>query len=463
MIKSTKYLLAAGTLATGLSLSADTKKPNIIYILADDAGIGDFGCYGGKHIKTPHIDKMAEEGMRFTNHYSGAASCAPSRSTLMTGMHLGHCYVRSNGGTAIRDQEVTVAEILKNEGYSTGCVGKWSLGDPGTSGVPTKQGFDMFCGYLDQRRAHRYYPNYIWKNDKKVELKNNSKERHTYIHDMFVNESKQFIKDNKEKPFFLYMALTLPHADLDVPEEYIKPYIGKLGPEKAYPKGYFNAQPTPKAAFAGMISLMDKDVGGILDLLKELKLDKNTIVMFSSDNGVHSEAGFHPEALNSNGDYRGYKRDIYDGGIHSPHIAWFPGKIKAGSVSNHISAFWDFLPTAVELAGAEVPKNTDGISYLPELTGKVQKKHEYLYWHILEHGVCRAIRAGDWKLVQTKIKKNPDAPFELYNLKNDKSESKNLADQYPEKVAELKQFMTQAYTAPEKTKRHKKNKKSKKH
>ena len=455
-------LMGVGGMLLVNSIQADEEKPNIIYILADDAGIGDFGCYGQTKIKTPNIDRMAAEGMKFTNHYSGAASCAPSRCTLMTGLHTGHSRVRSNGRASLKPEDVTVGEVLRSAGYTTGCVGKWSLGEEDTLGAPWKQGFDFYYGFLNQARAHRFYPEYIWKNSEKVIFPNNPEERNTYIHYEFIKESVNFIKQNRDKPFFLYLALTLPHADLDVPEEYMKPYIGKLGQEKPYKKAYYHAQDKPLAAYAGMISLLDKDVGTILNLLKGLKLDKKTIVMFSSDNGVHHEAGHRPELLNCTAGLRGIKREVYDGGIHSPHIVWWPGKIKAGSTSNHISAFWDFLPTAAELAGATVPVSVDGISYVSELLGKEQKQHSHLYWNLSEHGGQHAVRKGKWKAVRLKTRKNSNSPLQLYNLETDFAEAKDIAASHPEIVSELATLMKESLTEQPKMNKKKNKKKTNK-
>ena len=439
------------------------KKPNIIFILADDLGYGDLGVYGSKHIKTPNLDAMAANGIRFTNHYSGSTVCAPSRSTLMTGLHTGHAYVRGNNDISITDSIVVVPELLKPAGYSTGLIGKWGLGEEGTDGIATKQGFDFFYGFINQIRAHNYYPDYIWKNDEKIYLGNAVKicdkegyyakglgsvstNKKQYIQDLFLKEALDFIDREKDKPFFLYYAITPPHANnegwmnnshgMEVPgglTPYYGQYADKNWPESA--KGY-----------AQMVSILDSDVGAILQKLKDLNLDENTLVIFASDNGTHAEGDNDPEFLNSNGNLRGIKRDLYDGGIKTPFIAYWPNKIKAGKVSNHISAFWDFMPTVCDVAGIEAPKGLDGISYLPELLGKEQPKHEYLYWEFHERGGKQAIRKGKWKAVRVNFQKDKNAPLELYNLENDISELYNVATKYPEIIKELKLELEKART-----------------
>lgn len=446
----THLITAIGTAllvqGTATAVTAD-EKPNIIYILADDAGIGDFGCYGGKIILTPNIDKMASEGMMFTQHYSGSTVCAPSRSCLMTGQHTGHTRIRGNAKVPLLPEDVTIGEVLKQADYKTGCVGKWGLGDVKSTGAPNKQGFDFFYGYYDQTRAHRYYPDYLWRNEKKEEFPNNPTERKHYCHDYFTKEALGFIKENKDNPFFLYLAYTIPHVDLDVPEDSMKPYHEKFGKEE--PKGgkHYRKQLTPHACFAGMISRMDRDVGTIFATLKELGIDEKTLVIFSSDNGATNAGGADPVFFDSNGPYRGLKRDLYEGGVIAPMIARWPGKIKAGSKTDHISAFWDVLPTFAELAGVEAPPNIDGISMVPTLLGKDgQKTHEYLYWEFFEQGGKQAVRKGKWKAVRLNVNKDRNAPIELYDLSQDLGETKNIADQHPEIVKEMAEIMTKART-----------------
>ncbi len=364
------------------------KLPNIIYILADDLGYGELGCYGQEQIKTPFIDQMAEEGMLFSNHYAGSTVCAPSRSCLMTGQHTGHTAVRGNGGVSLLESDTTVAELLKQAGYSTAVMGKWGLGLHGSSGVPYKQGFDHFVGYLNQRHAHNAYPAYLWKNQDSmlldnIVIHNNGKHnfhpagvstnKNTHSHDIFTSEALNFIKQNKDKPFFIYLAYTLPHANNEAHA------FGKIGMECPDTTLYSDKDwPAAQKAHAGMITYMDNDVGKILKLLKELSIDDNTLVIFTSDNGPHREGGAIPEFFHSSGPFQGIKRDLYDGGIRIPMVARWPSTIQPGQVSHHISAHWDFLPTACEIAGVAPPENIDAISYLPALTAKEQPKHDYL-------------------------------------------------------------------------------------
>ena len=441
------------------------EKPNIIYILADDLGYADVGFHGQKYIKTPEIDKMRAEGISFTQHYSGSTVCAPSRSCLMTGQHTGTTRVRGNGPGHLLPEDVTVPMILKKAGYKTACIGKWGLGAYGNEGAPDKKGFDHFFGYISQTRAHHYYQDYLWRNGEKVMYPDNPKKRDHYAHDLFTEEAIGFIKDNKETPFFLYLAYTIPHVDLDVPEESIKPYYHL--PEKGpYKGGHYRSCQKPRATFAGMVSHLDKDVGRLLNLLRELKIDKNTVVMFSSDNGPTSAGGADPDFFNGNGIYRGIKRDLYEGGVRVPFVVWWPGKIKANSTSEHISAFWDLMPTCAELAGVESSPNSDGISFVSSLLGKNdQKKHSHLYWEFYEKGGKQAIRKGKWKGVIVNRMGNPKAPLELYDLDKDPSEKNNLASKYPEVVTELMGLIKSSSTkskyynfekAPKKKKKKKK-------
>jgi len=457
-MKRRDFLKAAGFSAAALTLSQNTdiihasehkKKLNIVYIMADDLGYAELGCYGQKKIKTPNIDKLAAEGMKFTQHYSGNPVCAPSRCALMTGLHTGHAQIRSNkqvGGKAgwvlgstiggqwpIRADTVTVAKILKKAGYTTGAFGKWGLGRAGTTGDPNKQGFDHFYGYICQRQAHTYYPNHLWR-DGEIEWieENKDGKEEVYSHDLIAAEALKFIKANKDRPFFLYVPFTIPHVALQVPEDSLAEYRGKW-PDPPYTgdKGYF-PHPDPRACYAAMITRMDRDAGRIMSLLKELKLDNNTLVIFTSDNGPTFNGGTDSVFFESAKPLRGLKGSVYEGGIRVPYIARWPGRIKAGSTSNHISAFWDFLPTCCELIGVEPPQDIDGISMLPTLLGQDQrqKKHKYLYWELRGQ---QAIRMGKWKAVRTR----PGRKIELYDLDSDIAESKDLADEQPEIVAEM--------------------------
>ena len=429
------------------------KRPNIIFILADDLGYGDLGCYGQKTIKTPNLDQMAEEGMRFTDHYAGSTVCAPSRCALMVGQHTGHCLVRGNARVPLRPEDVTVAELLKEAGYTTGIIGKWGLGEAESTGIPNRQGFDYWFGYLNQRHAHNYYPDYLWRNEEKVPLKNVVKpvnppggvatKRVEYSHDLFAKEALAFVEENKDREFFLYLAYTIPHANNEARQKGMEvPSLGQYADTD---------WPEPQKGHAAMITRMDRDIGRLSAKLKQLGIDKDTLVLFSSDNGPHKEGGADPAFFKSWGKLRGYKRALYEGGIRVPMLARWPGKIKAGSTTNHVSTFWDFLPTCTELAGIEAPENIDGISYLPTLLGKrkKQKKHEFLYWEFHEQGKRQAVRRGDWKGVRLNVAKNPDGPIELYNLKDDLGEKHNGADQHPEIVARIAKYMKEARTPSE--------------
>jgi arylsulfatase A-like enzyme len=450
----------------------NTKSPNIIFILADDLGIGDLGCYGQKEIKTLNIDKLAAQGMLFSNHYSGSTVCAPSRSVLMTGQHTGHTSIRDNKGGEVKGSEgqtpmsassLTIAEILKQKGYATGAFGKWGLGFIGTTGDPNKQGFDEFYGYNCQAYAHRYYPEYLWHNDKKVFLPGNDWEHTvTYAPDLIHNKALEFIEKNSKKPFFLYYPTTIPHAELIVPDDEIfkrnsgkykeDPYTKEKAKEGAsYGPGLlvtaYCPQEQPKATYKSMVERLDIHVGDVVEKLKELGLEKNTIIFFASDNGIHQEGGIKPEDFDSNGIYRGHKRDMYEGGVKTPMIATWPGTIKSGSSTNHISAFWDILPTITELARCKTPSNIDGFSLVPTLMGKGnQKKHDYLYWEFHAENGKQAIRQGKWKAIKLNVLKKSASLTELYDLDADPSETTNLAAKFPEKVKEMEKLMDKQHT-----------------
>lgn len=438
------------------------RKPNIVYILADDLGYGDLGFTGQEYIATPNIDKLAAEGMFFTAHYSGSTVCAPSRSTLVSGLHTGHAPVRGNyeiqpeGQYPLPDSVFTVFESLKASGYTTGAFGKWGLGYPGSEGDPNNQGVDVFYGYNCQRMGHNYYPYHLWHNQDSVILEENAgKNLNLYAPNLIHGQTLQFIEDNQNNLFFLFVPSIIPHAELIAPEEDMAEHVERFeetpyqgvdeGP--SYKIGGYMSQENPKAAFVAMVELLDKQVGEILAKLDQLGLRENTLVVFTSDNGPHLEGGADPDFFNSNGPYRGYKRDLYEGGIRVPMIANWPGKIKSGSRSDHPSAFWDVYATLAELTGSEVPKNTDGISFAPTLLGKSeeQSKHEYLYWEFIEQGGKQAVRKGDWKAIRLNLNKDSNPPIELYNLAEDPGEQTNLADQYPERVAELKELMQSSH------------------
>jgi arylsulfatase A-like enzyme len=447
-----KILLVALAFLFCLSGNADTKKTNIILIMVDDAGYGDFGCYGQKLFTTPNIDRMAASGMLFTQHYSGSTVCAPTRCSIMNGVHTGHAFVRGNrevqpeGQAPIPSDMITIPKLLRKAGYVTGMFGKWGLGAPKSSGDPMNQGWDEFFGYNCQRQAHTFYPKHLWHNSEKVML--NGK---TYSHDLIQEKALQFIRDNEKKSFFAYLPLTIPHAAMQCPEEDVAPFRKKF-PQFENKIGKYSHGSiirNPVAAFAGMMTRMDRGIGQILDLLNELDIAENTLVLFTSDNGPHYEGGHQPGFFNSNGPLKGHKRDLYEGGIRVPLIAYWPGKIKSGSVSNHICAHWDLMPTFCELAKISEPNHTDGISYIPALKGKKQKKHAYLYWEFHSYGNAQAIRMGDWKGIRLKVKNNPNAPIQLFNLKKDIGETNNIADNHPDIIRRITKLFKTAHTPSE--------------
>ncbi|MDR1959837.1 MAG: arylsulfatase [Planctomycetaceae bacterium] len=448
-----------GMFTVGKSVSAAQEeriaaKPNIIYIMADDLGYGDLSSYGQTLFETPRIDSLAKEGLKFTQHYAGCTVCAPSRCALMTGKHTGHSFIRGNrrapdgfGDWPIAPEVVTVAEILKKHGYTNGLFGKWGLGSHQNEGNPLKHGFDEFFGYYSQSDAHNYYPPYLHHNDRKIEL-----DRETYSHDLIAAEALRFIRENKARPFFCYLPFTIPHAAMQVPEEYVTPWREKFAEFEDVSAKYSSADPVknPVAAFPGMLNKLDETVGNVLDLLKELEIEDNTIVIFTSDNGPHHEGGHRSDLFNSNGPLTGYKRDLTEGGIRVPFLVRWPAKIKQGkqgTVTGHMSAFWDFFPTVCELVGEPVPEGLDGISYLPTLLGNdsQQKKHDYLYWEFYEQGGKRAARIGDWKGIQLDVSKNPDGPIAVYHLQYDIAETNDLAKQHPEWVERFRKCFEAAH------------------
>ena len=461
---ATRVLLLGLVVAAGLGpLRAQTRvrpvvtgrQPNILFILADDLGYGDLGCYGQTKIKTPNLDRLAAEGMRFTSFYAGSTVCAPSRCALMTGLDTGHALIRGNAQVALRPQDVTVAEVLKQAGYHTGLIGKWGLGDQNTTGVPPKQGFDEFLGYLDQVHAHDYYTDHLWRHDPPTDTKpgfdgmvdfpeNQGGNKGRYMDDLFTSAALNFLRINKPdpynryRPFFLYLAYTIPHANN---EEGQRTGNGMEVPSDApYSDEPWPATEKNKAA---MITRLDTYVGQLLDKLQALKLADNTIIFFTSDNGPHQEGGVDPKFFQSAGPLRGIKRDLYEGGIRVPLIVRWPGKIKAGTTSGEPWAFWDFLPTAAALARTNAPGPSDGISFLPTLLGQPQtNRHEYLYWEFHERGFQQAVRMGDWKAVRPAA----GAALELYHLSTDIGEQHNVAAQHPEVVAKLEDYLKTART-----------------
>lgn len=433
----------------------EEKKPNIVLILADDLGYGDIGCFGQTKIRTPHLDSLAARGVRFSQFYAGATVCAPSRASLMTGQHTGHTPVRGNreiepeGQWPLPDTLTTIASMLQKAGYATGAFGKWGLGLVGSTGDPVKRGFGEFFGYNCQRQSHSFFPDHLWHNDKRIDYPDSNVYAAQEIHDRAL----AFIDAHKNEPFFLFIPYTLPHAALQLPaNDSLFEYYKKVFNEQPQPvpakwdgKGYA-PQAYPHAAYAAMVSRLDAYAGQVLNKLRDLGLDSNTIVIFTSDNGPHQEGGNDPEFFNSNGPFRGIKRDVYEGGIREPMIVSWPGKIRAGTTSKHIGAFWDFMPTFAELAGVAVPAQTDGISFLPELTGKgTQRQHEYMYWEFHEKGGRRAVRMGAWKAVQLDVKENPEGALELYQVDSDPGEERNVAAQHPEVVEKMRALMKEAH------------------
>jgi arylsulfatase A-like enzyme len=451
--------LAAGALLPVAPVqAASPRKPNIIFILADDLGYGDLGCYGQTKIKTPNLDQMASEGMRFTDYYAGSTVCAPSRCTLMTGLHTGHALIRGNANVPLRPQDLTVAELLQKAGYFTGLIGKWGLGNENTTGVPQKQGFDEFLGYLDQVHAHDYYTDHLWRYSQATDARpgyegrmefpeNQGGKKGLYMQDLFTTAALNFVQINKPerlnkyRPFFLYLAYTIPHANN---EEAQRTGNGMQVPSDAP----YSDQPWPQPEKnkAAMITRLDADIGRLMDKLKQLKIDSNTVVFFTSDNGPHKEGGVAPQFFQSGGPLRGLKRDLYEGGIRVPLIVRWPARIAPGTLNNQPYAFWDFLPTAADLAQAKVPDKLDGLSMLPALLGQPQiNGHDFLYWEFHERGFQQAVRMGNWKAVRPQV----GAPLELYDLAADPGEKQNVATQHPEVVAKIEDYLKRARTESE--------------
>lgn len=455
--------LGLGACRSSADQANSNSSPNVIFIMADDLGYGDLGCYGQQRINTPNIDRLAAEGMRFTQHYAGSPICAPSRCVLMTGKHTGQAYVRFNrqvkpfGQLPLPEAEITVAELLKTKGYVNGMVGKWGLGTENTSGDPLRQGFDLFYGYLDQVEAHNYYPEYLWRNHKKEYLGNEvqymdstawhggaasiTTKKVNYSHDFFTTEALDFIDTHQDTSFFLYLPYTIPHASGAGPggELMEVPDVGEYADEN-WPKS--------SKAYASMVSRLDQDVGRIVEKVKALGIQNNTLIIFTSDNGPMSESieGI-TKLLNSNGDLRGGKRDMYEGGIRVPFIASWPGHIKAGAVSDQITSFWDFLPTLCDLVDIKIPSEVSGISYLPSLVSKPQPEPDYLYWEFpAPDGYQVAVREGNWKGIKSYAKENASAHWKLYDLSEDIGETKNMADQQPEIVLRMNEIIRESHT-----------------
>ena len=443
------------------------RPPNIVFIMADDLGYGDLGSYGQEKIRTPHLDRMAREGTRFTQFYAGSTVCAPSRSVLMTGQHTGRTPIGGNrevkpiGQAPLPDSAVTLAEVLKDAGYATGAFGKWGLGGPDSEGAPWRQGFDVFFGYLGQRRAHFYYPEFLFRNDVRVPLEGNEVaadapspgaghpvQRSVYSHDVIADSALAFVGQNRDRPFFLYLPFTIPHAELLAPDDALAMYLDSTGQsvfeEEPFEGGHYTAQPRPRATLAAMITRLDRDVGRLLDTLEAQGLAENTLVFFTSDNGPHSAGGNDPDFFDSNGPLRGIKRDLYEGGIRVPMIAWGPGRVPAGRTSEQVWAMWDVLPTAAAWADVAVPPGVDGLSMAEAVTGGVQPhEHAFLYWEFYEGGSAQAVRMGRWKAVRQPML---TGQIELYDLDADVGETTDVAAEHPEVVAEIERIMEQAHT-----------------
>jgi arylsulfatase A-like enzyme len=472
----------AGTLAAAKQTPAkrlEASSPNIVFVLADDLGYGDLGSYGQRRIRTPRLDRMAAEGIRFTQFYAGSTVCAPSRATLLTGRHTGRAYVRDNyglGGAGDEEERgqyplppdhPTLARWLRGRGYTTAAVGKWGLGGPGSTGVPTRQGFDFFFGYLDQRQAHNYYPTHLWRNEERYPLRNPNFSAHQklegdpndpksyekyrgtdYAIDVMTREAVAWLRSNASKPFFLYFAPIIPHVALQVPEAALQEYEGQFSETPYTGENGYLPHRTPKAAYAAMVTYLDAQVGRILDTLAELGLDERTLVVFTSDNGAPLDAGGSPtQFFGSNGGLRGHKNNLYEGGIRVPMIVRWPGRIRAGTTSDHLGANWDMWATFAEIAGGEPPAGTDGISIAPTLLGRgSQRHHDALYWEFHSRGSSQAVRMDRWKAIRNNVAQDPAAPIELYDLEKDPRETTNLAAANAGVVRRAEAIMTRSHT-----------------
>ncbi|MGJ8680540.1 arylsulfatase [Paraglaciecola sp.] len=457
-------------------------KPNVIFIMVDDMGYGELGSYGQSVIRTPNLDQMAKEGKRYTQFYAGSAVCAPSRASLMTGKHSGHSHIRGNyelggftdetefGQLPLLPNSTTLATVMKDAGYKTAAIGKWGLGGQNSVGIPNLQGFDYFFGYLDQKQAHNHAPTHLWRNEEWTKLDNDYLDmHHLKLPNFNYNDPKSyeqfkrtdfaqahmnqdalgFIEKNQREPFFLYLSYAMPHAALQAPDEEIEKYYFEVDPPEKV--AYYMPVEKPRATRAAMVSYTDKHVGEVLNKLKALGIDDNTLVIFTSDNGATPEGGADMKFFKANGDLRGFKRQLYEGGIRMPMIAWWPGKIAAGTESNHIGAFWDVMPTLADISGQTKPKTTDGLSFLADLTNQGQQaEHDYLYWEFPQGKQrAQAIRDGKWKAI--RFYKGPKSKqinthVELYDLSKDLAETKDLAEQHPDLVAKYESLMDKSRT-----------------
>lgn len=465
-----QYACSTGDLAEKPATVTETNvKPNVIYILADDLGYGDLGCYGQQHIETPNIDRLAAEGAKFNFHYSGSTVCAPSRSALLTGLHTGHTPIRGNkeyypeGQHAMPDTVMTTAKLFKSHGYVTAAMGKWGLGFVGTTGDPSNQGFDLFYGYNCQREAHRYYPDHLWENQERIDITENAEGKMgNYVQDLIHDRALSFIEEKKDSAFYLFLPYIAPHAELIAPDDSLLQYYqnkfignegtpyaakdgGDYGPDMIV--GKYASQEEPRAHFAAMIGRLDVYVGQIVNKLESLGIAENTLIIFTSDNGPHQEAGADPDFFNSGGGLRGHKRDLYEGGVRVPFIARMPGTVPAGIVSDMSSTFWDMNVTYADMLGAPYTSDTDGISFWPSINGNSkQKEREVLYWEFHEKGGRQAITKDGYKLVKLNVKKPAKTKIELYNLKEDPTETNNIANENAELVATLTAEMEAQHT-----------------
>jgi len=430
-----------------------SSRPNIVLIQADDLGYGDLSAYGQARFETPVLDRLAREGIRFTQYYAGSTVCAPSRTALMTGRHTGHAWIRGNGDIPLRTEDVTVAEVLKDAGYRTAVIGKWGLGPPGTTGMPDQQGFDYAFGFLDHRHAHRQYTDHLWRNGERlvVDLDRD------YVNDLFTRETAAFIERDDPRPFFVYLNYTVPHAELRAPDDQVARFRGRF-PEQpfanpaaderstgAHPDARslgYRSQREPHAAFAAMITAMDRDIGRVVNVIRARGIERQTLVLFISDNGPHQEGGADPVFFKSSGGLRGIKRDLYEGGIRVPMIARWIETIPAGRVSNHPWAHWDILPTLAEFAGARVPEGLDGMSMARALRDTPQATHSFFYWEFHERGFQQAVRMGRWKAIRMKV----DASLELYDLEADPGEQRDVAAANPDVIAKVEEYLKTART-----------------
>jgi arylsulfatase A len=445
-------VLSIGTLVTARQ-PAPERRPNIILIQADDLGYGDLSAYGQAQFKTPSLDRMAAAGIRFTHYYAGSTVCAPSRAALMTGLHTGHGWIRGNGDVPLREEDSTIAMALQSAGYRSAVIGKWGLGRSGTTGQPDRKGFEYSFGFLDHRHAHRQFTDHLYRNAEPVptDLEKD------YVNDLFTREATAFIERNDPRPFFIYLNYTVPHAELRAPEDAVAPLRGTFpetpfvnaaadgrprGAAQQLPSLGYRSQPSPKAAFVAMVTRMDRDIGQLNDLLRARGIDRQTLIMFISDNGPHQEGGAAPAFFKSSGGLRGIKRDLYEGGIRVPMIASWPGTIPAGRVSAHPWAHWDMFPTLAEIASAKVPAGLDGMSMARALRGRAQPAHEFLYWEFHERGFQQAVRMGRWKAVRL----SKDAPLEIYDLQSDPAESTNVAARQPDVLKKIESYLRTART-----------------